>query len=131
MVCYDFSLLADKLDQIPERLVGQTCEVMTVKVNPKDLPQLLQQEGIYPAYHMSKNNWVSVVLDDKVTDDQLWGLATQSRQLVNPNGLSNPNSSDYWVIPANLKYYDIDAEFAANDVILWTQKLVLPWETTC
>lgn len=104
---------------------------MTVKVNPKDLPQLLQQEGIYPAYHMSKKNWISIILDDKVTDDKLWTLVTQSRQLVNPNGLSNPNGPDYWVIPANLKYYDIDAEFAANDVILWTQKLVLPWETTC
>ncbi|HES2093249.1 TPA: MmcQ/YjbR family DNA-binding protein [Streptococcus pyogenes] len=117
-----FSLLADKLDQIPERLVGQTCEVMTVKVNPKAFPQLLQQEGIYPAYHMSKKNWISIILDDKVTDDKLWTLVTQSRQLVNPNGLSNPNGPDYWVIPANLKYYDIDAEFAANDVILWTQK---------
>ncbi|WP_444810862.1 MmcQ/YjbR family DNA-binding protein [Streptococcus canis] len=117
-----FPLLADKLGQVPEQVKGKMVNVINVKVNPKSLPNLMEQEGIFPAYHMSKNNWISIILDDKVTDDKLWALVSQSRQLVNPNGLSNPNGPDYWVIPANLKYYDIDVEFAANDEILWTQK---------
>lgn len=115
-------LLADKLGQVPKVLQGQMVEVLTVRIAPNQLTHLLQQRGVYPAYHMSKKTWISLLLDGTLADDQLWELVTKSRQLANPNGLANPDGPDYWVIPANLSYYDIDAEFAANPDILWTQK---------
>ncbi|KHD44349.1 MmcQ/YjbR family DNA-binding protein [Streptococcus hongkongensis] len=98
-------------------------EAVNLKVNPKDMAELLALEGVYPAYHMSKKSWVSVLLDDGLSDQVLWTLLSKSRQLVAPSALANPDGGpDYWVIPANLKYYDIDSEFAANPEILWTQK---------
>lgn len=97
-------------------------EVVNLKVKPEHLADLLDRDGIYPAYHMSKKSWVTVVLDDSLPDQDLISLFEKSRALVNPSPLSNGEGPDYWVIPANLKYYDIDAEFRASKEILWTQK---------
>lgn len=34
----------------------------------------LNNKGIYKAYHMSKKNWVSVILDNTITDDEIMKL---------------------------------------------------------
>ncbi|MGT2933082.1 MmcQ/YjbR family DNA-binding protein [Streptococcus catagoni] len=117
-----FPLKGEKLEGLPAEHKDQEFEIVNVKVKSKDLPRLLEKKGIYPSYHMSKKSWVSVTLDDSLTDDELWLLFQNSRALVSPSGLSRLEGPDYWLIPANLKYYDIDAEFAAKDTILWTQK---------
>ncbi len=100
----------------------QKIEIINIKVSPKDLPQLLEISGIYPSYHMSKKSWVSLVLDETISDDLLFFLVDNSRALVAGKSLGSLSGPDYWIIPANLKYYDIDAEFAANSIINWTQK---------
>ena len=41
-----------------------------------------------------------------------------------PKHLRKASEPHYWIIPVNLKYYDIGDEFSANEEILWTQKLV-------
>ncbi|MBM7635521.1 MmcQ/YjbR family DNA-binding protein [Streptococcus saliviloxodontae] len=117
-----FPLKMSKLGQFPSEIAERDVEVINIKVNPDDMEGLLKQDGIYPSYHMSKKNWISIVLDDGLADDVLWELLAKSRQLVNPNRLANSDGPDYWLIPANPKYYDIDAEFAENKVIDWTQK---------
>ncbi|EJN95066.1 MmcQ/YjbR family DNA-binding protein [Streptococcus ratti] len=100
----------------------QEVEVINLKVNPADLSQLLSIPGIYPSYHMNKKSWISLVLDEKVSDDILFSLLDNSRALVSGNSLGNPAGPDFWIIPANLKYYDIDAEFAAHKINIWPQK---------
>lgn len=40
--------------------------VVNVKVEPEDISALCAMEGIYPAYHMSKTNWVSLVVSSDV-----------------------------------------------------------------
>lgn len=117
-----YPLDLDKLEGIEDKYKGQRAEVVNLKVKPAQLDALLDLEGIYPAYHMSKKSWVTLILDDTLSDSAVWDLLFGSRALVAPAILPNPNGPDYWVIPANLKYYDIDSEFAANSEILWTQK---------
>lgn len=34
--------------------------------------------GIYPAWHMNKKNWITIVLDGTLSDEQLFGLVNQS-----------------------------------------------------
>lgn len=97
-------------------------EVINLKVNASRMDQILKKEGIYPSYHMSKKTWISIILDDKLSNHELYQLVKESRELVNPKPLSSQGGPDYWVIPANLKYYDIDAEFSEDPVVLWTQK---------
>jgi len=34
--------------------------------------------GVYPAWHMNKKNWITIVLDGTLSDEQLFGLVNQS-----------------------------------------------------
>ena len=40
-----------------------TAGIQTQHKYPEMLPSLLQERGIFPAYHMSKTHWVTVALD--------------------------------------------------------------------
>lgn len=100
----------------------QEVEIINLKAEPYDLAGLLDLPGIYPSYHMNKKSWISVVLDGTMTDELLFSLVDKSRALVSGKSLGNPAGPDFWIIPANLKYYDIDAEFAAHKINTWPQK---------
>lgn len=116
-----FPLKLGKLGVIGDRAEEQV-EVVNLKVQPGDMQDLLSLPSIYPSYHMSKKSWISLVLDERLTDEEVWELITKSRQLANPNPLANGEGPDFWVIPANPKVYDIDSEFAQTKIVYWTQK---------
>ncbi|HFU4501463.1 TPA: MmcQ/YjbR family DNA-binding protein [Streptococcus suis] len=97
-------------------------EIVNLKVDGREIAELLSQSGIYPAYHMSKKAWVSVLLDETVEDQMVFALLEKSRYLVGPKSYKAEQGPDYWVIPANPKVYDIDTEFAENKVVYWPQK---------
>lgn len=46
-------------------------DVINLKVDPIMSGSFLNEKGIYPAYHMSKTNWISVFLDGSVDEDTL------------------------------------------------------------
>lgn len=58
----------EKLDRGREDLV----EVINVK--HEQVVSLLQEKGIYPAFHMNKRYWISVPLDDTLTDEKVLEL---------------------------------------------------------
>ena len=65
----------DRLDKGREGLVE------AVNLKHDQVADLLSQKGIYPAFHMNKSYWISVPLDDKLSDQQIldlietsWGL---------------------------------------------------------
>ena len=86
------------------------------------MDKLLKMDGVFPSYHMSKKTWVSLVLDETLPDQTVFELLSESRSLVAPKHLRKASEPHYWIIPVNLKYYDIGDEFSANEEILWTQK---------
>jgi predicted DNA-binding protein (MmcQ/YjbR family) len=53
--------------EIPKSRLGLggdgTVNVVNLKISPEMLPSLLQERGVFPAYHMSKTHWVTVALD--------------------------------------------------------------------
>lgn len=55
------------LMEIPRSRLGLggegTLNVVNLKISPEMLPSLLQERGVFPAYHMSKTHWVTVALD--------------------------------------------------------------------
>ena len=59
---------------LPEKL-GLTGEealdVMDIKCSTIMIGSLLSTKGFLPAYHMNKNHWISIVLDNSVSDDQI------------------------------------------------------------
>ena len=50
---------------------GETVEVINVKADPNDLKEMLNLRGYYPAYHMNKKSWVSIILDDTLPDEEI------------------------------------------------------------
>ncbi|HEL1613097.1 TPA: MmcQ/YjbR family DNA-binding protein [Streptococcus suis] len=109
----------DKLDGSGSQ---EEVEIVNLKVDGREIAELLSQSGIFPAYHMSKKTWVSVLLDDTVEDQLVFALLEKSRYLVGPKSYKAEQGPDYWVIPANPKVYDIDSEFTENKVVYWPQK---------
>jgi Uncharacterized protein conserved in bacteria len=46
-----------------------TLDILNVKCDPIMITSLREELGFYPAYHMSKANWISIILDGSVSDD--------------------------------------------------------------
>lgn len=72
---------------LPERLdlpAGRTLDVMNVKCSTIMIGSLLSTKGFLPAYHMNKNHWISIVLDNSVSDDQIIPLLELSYDSVAP-----------------------------------------------
>ena len=62
----------DRLDKGREGLVE------TVNLKHDQVADLLSQNGIYPAFHMNKRYWISLPLDDTLTDEKVLELFERS-----------------------------------------------------
>ncbi len=112
-----------------DKLGQETSDVIPV-INLKvdDLfyrDMLIQQHGIVPAYHMNKQQWITVFLDGSVKQDQVFDLidasflataSAKKKQKIRP-----PKE---WVIPSNPKYYDIIHAFDDTDENLTIKALM-------
>ncbi|MGX8791881.1 MmcQ/YjbR family DNA-binding protein [Oceanobacillus sp. M60] len=57
-------------------------DVLNVKARKEFIGSLRKNENIYPAYHMDKNNWVSIVLDYTKDLDDIRDLIAESYELT-------------------------------------------------
>ena len=60
---------------------------------------------------MSKKSWVSIILDNTLSNKEIMNLIDISYDLS--------NRKKEWIIPANPKYYDIVNAFNNTDTITW------------
>lgn len=51
-------------------------DILNVKSNPMLIGSYRTQEGFFPAYHMNKENWISILLDKPELDDAIKKLLT-------------------------------------------------------
>ena len=56
--------------------------IVNLKCDPLFKGSLLEMDGYYPAYHMNKNHWISILLDGTVAEEQLRNLLDFSYQLT-------------------------------------------------
>ena len=66
----------DKLEKVRE---GQ---VEAVNLKHDQVADLLSKKGIYPAFHMNKRYWISVALDDTLSDEEVLELIERSWNLT-------------------------------------------------
>ena len=66
----------DKLEKGREGLVE------AVNIKHDQVADLLSQKGIYPAFHMNKRYWLSVALDDTLSDEMALKLIERSWNLT-------------------------------------------------
>ena len=96
-------------------------DVMNLKIHEEDGEQLRKEAGIYPAWHMNHRTWISVVLDDTLSDERIMELVEVSYRFAHKGSARRPGDCREWLIPANPKYYDVVTDFDANSVSDWKQ----------
>lgn len=73
---------------IPREKLGlegeRRIDVLNVKCGPILTGSLLAEAGFFPAYHMSKTNWVSIALDGTVAAEEIQWLLETSYDLAAP-----------------------------------------------
>lgn len=53
-------------------------EIVNFKCDPVLIGTLREEKGFFPAYHMNKGNWITVVLDGSVVDEKIKMLLDMS-----------------------------------------------------
>lgn len=94
-------------------------EIINIKLDKNKVTKLLKQKGFYNSYHMKKDDWISIILDNTNSDDIIMNLIDESYS--NTLGNQIRKSKSEWIIPANPKYYDLEKAFNENDIIMWKQ----------
>lgn len=56
--------------------------IINLKINPENGPVLQKEKGIYPSFHMSQKHWISVRLDETLSDKRIMELISDSFDLT-------------------------------------------------
>ena len=79
-----FTLIMD----VPKSKLGlqgtETLDVVNFKCAPLLIGSLREESGFFPAYHMNKDSWITVALDDSVSDEKIKMLLDMSYQATAP-----------------------------------------------
>ena len=72
--------------EVSGRKIGfhnETCiKILNVKCDPQLLGSLLLKPGFFPAYHMNKLHWLTILLNGTVTEDEIFLLLDTSYTLT-------------------------------------------------
>ena len=99
------------------------CDILNVKCDPMMLGSVVLQKGFYPAYHMNKNSWISILLDGSVPLERVTAALQMSYALVaGRSGGKHPRTEPKaWLVPANPKYENLAQTLAVTGESLWKQ----------
>lgn len=88
-------------------------EAINVKLDEGKIPKLLEKDGFYKAYHMNKKHWITISLDDTISDEEIMQYIEESYNYT--------ATTNEWVVPANPKYYDVVNCFNNTNRVIWKQ----------
>lgn len=54
-------------------------EILNLKLSPDRLQECLRHPGYAPAYHMNKKYWCTLLLDEPLSDEEIWQRIEESR----------------------------------------------------
>ena len=98
-------------------------DIVNVKVDdPMYADILVRQEGFFRGYHISRGNWISILLDGTVPLENVCGmidtgyLVTASKQKK-----EKTRPPKEWLIPSNPSYFDIVKAFEEKKELDWKQ----------
>ncbi len=74
-------VMALNVQRVDKKLAGEV-EVVNIKLDPEKIKELHKEKGFYPAYHMNKKNWISILLNDTVPDKVLLALLDESHHFT-------------------------------------------------
>lgn len=73
--------------RIPAELLAKDeLEIVDLKIPTLEIGTLETQAGIFPGYHMNERYWVSVLLEDVLSDAKIMELVEESFQCTGKHG---------------------------------------------
>ena len=86
-------------------------------------------EGVFPAYHMNKKRWATVLLDGTLDDETVFDYVRKSRAAVLPGGVAAARRD--WIVPANVSWFDVPDYIESNaDSVAWgSRSRIFPGDT--
>lgn len=70
------------LDALLKNGDGHILNIINVKIDTSKRDELYEIKGIYPAFHMNHKMWVSIALDETISDDKIMKLIQCSFDLT-------------------------------------------------
>ena len=89
-------------------------ELINLKLDENLIQKLIGTKGFYQAWHMNKKSWISLILDETLTDSSIL-------KYIDLSYINTMPSTKKWIIPANPIFFDLEAAFNKNSEILWKQ----------
>ncbi len=122
--------------RIPYEKLGLTqkgdVDVINIKLPPEKIAAITDGKRYFPAYHMNKKYWLTVLLeggadwlDVKTLVDESYALTQGKRGASCVKGEMAERSVREWLFPSNLKYYDLNRAFRMTDSITWHHRVDL------
>ncbi len=118
-----FALVMD----VPGNKLGleteEMVDILNVKISDPLLADILvRQEGFFRGYHIRKGNWLSILLNGTVEFDEIskW-LEESYTTTASAKTKQARRPAKEWIVPANPKYYDVEAAFTKENEIDWKQ----------
>ena len=100
-------------------------DVINLKIDTSKSDEIHKLKGVFPAYHMNHQQWISITLNDSLEDEIIMNLINVSRDYAIHSGKSKTGSNKLvnsnWILPANPLYFDIEDAFNHFDEIDWKQ----------
>ena len=59
-------------------------DILDIKCSPLMIGSLLSEKGFLPGYHMNKDSWITILLDESVPDEKIYPLLEMSYDSVAP-----------------------------------------------
>lgn len=56
--------------RLDKKITGMV-EILNLKIREDERDNLLKQKGVYLAWHMNKKSWITLVLDDTISDEEV------------------------------------------------------------
>ncbi len=88
-------------------------DAINLKLDENEIKELIKKKGFYKAYHMNKEKWITLILDDTLKDEEVMKYVIESHEFT--------ELRSEWLVPANPNYYDIVNAFNNTDTIDWKQ----------
>ena len=112
---------------VPRKNLGipgkERVDILNVKPDdPLLADMLVRQEGYFRGYHISRGNWISILLDGTVPIKDIREMIDLSyRTTASAKKRQKIRPPKEWIVPANPKYYDVVRAFDNREEIDWKQ----------
>lgn len=81
-----FALIMEvPLNKLQHEAQDQLVTIMNIKCEALLADFLRKERGIYPAYHMNKEKWISIQIENSISDDKIMELLHESYLMTASN----------------------------------------------